>query len=392
MKRFAAIVTVVLLVAGLALVTVVAPKVDGRMNQVRAIPLEPVNERAAALHATLAVVDLHGDLLLWPRSVIDRGSRGHTDLPRLQEGGVAIQVLSSPTQTPRGINYLRNDSTTDQIQLLAIASRWPLRTWRSRVERSLYHAEKLERAVARAGGQLVPIRSVADLTRLLALRPRGGTPVGVLLSIEGLHAAEGSRENLERLYQAGFRMMGLAHFFDNDVAGSSAGVTKGGLTPFGREVVRWMEERRVIVDLAHASQQTIDEVLGMVSRPVVVSHTGVQATCPGPRNLSDEQLRRIGAVGGVVGIGFWEGAVCGLTPDTISAAIRHAVDVAGIDHVALGSDFDGATITGFDASNLVLVTDALIRRGFSETEVRQIMGANATRLLMETLPPGNSAQ
>jgi membrane dipeptidase len=386
-KRIGWLVAAILAVALGALVTVVAPIVDGRMNRVAPGLLPPVSAEASRLHGTLAVADLHGDLLLWPRSLLDRGRRGHTDLPRLREGRVALQVFSSPTQTPRGLNYLRNDSTTDQIRLLAIASRWPVRTWTSRLERSLHHAAKLDRAVAAANGGLVPIGSVAALTRFLAERASRPDRVGVLLSIEGLHASEGTIANLARLVQAGYRMMGLVHFFDNQLGGSSAGVAKGGLTAFGREAVRWMDEHRVVIDLAHASPATIDDVLALSTRPMVVSHTGVQGTCPGPRNLSDDQLRRIAATGGVIGIGFWEGAVCGIAPDTIAAAIRHAVTVAGIDHVGLGSDFDGATVTAFDASGLALVTDALLRRGFTDEEIRKIMGGNTVRLLMEALPP-----
>lgn len=389
MKRLLGSLLLLVVVAAGVLFTVVAPIVDGRMNKVVTAALAPPSQAARTLHQSLAVADLHGDLLLWPRSILSRGTRGHEDLPRMIDGNVALQVFSSPTKTPKGINYLRNDSTTDQIRLLAIASRWPIRTWNSRVERSLHHAAKLDRAVAESKGQLVLIRSTADLSQYLASRASQPRRVAAILSIEGLHASEGKVANLERLYQAGYRMMGLTHFFDNEVGGSSAGVAKGGLTEFGREAVRWMEAKRVIVDVAHASPTTIDEVLALATRPIVVSHTGLQATCPGPRNLSDDQARRVAATGGVIGIGFWEGATCGVSPDTIAAAIRYAVDLTGIDHVGLGSDFDGATETAFDASGLVYLTDALLRRGFTEGEIRQIMGGNVLRLLMETLPPGD---
>jgi microsomal dipeptidase-like Zn-dependent dipeptidase len=363
-----------------------APRVDRSTNRVVPAGLRPPSAEAIRLHGTLAVVDLHSDLLLWPRPILERATTGHTDLPRLVEGRVAIQVFSSVTQTPRGLNYQRNDSTTDNIGILAIISRWPLRTWRSRVERALYHAEKLNGAAAASGGRLVVIRTSADLSRFLAERARQPDRLAALLSIEGLHASEGRIENLDRLYQAGFRMMGLTHFFDNEVGGSSAGVEKGGLTPFGREAVRWMQRRRVIIDLAHTSERTIDDVLATATGPVVVSHTGVRGTCPGPRNLTDDHVRRIGATGGVIGIGFWAAAVCGTAPDSIARAIRYAASLAGIEHVGLGSDFDGSTTTAFDASGLVYLTDALLRAGFTDEEIRRVMGANALRLLMESLP------
>src|ERR1700675_1585269 len=122
-------------------------------------------------------------------------------------------------------------------------------------------------------------RTPSDIDRLLADRRNGDSVVGGMLSIEGLQDIEGNIGNLDVLYAAGFRMAGLAHFFDNDVAGSMHGIGKGGLTPLGRQVVRRMETLGMIVDLAHASHATIAEVLTMAARPVVFSHGGVQATC-----------------------------------------------------------------------------------------------------------------
>jgi len=142
----------------------------------------------------------------------------------------------------------------------------------------------------------------------------------------------------------------------------------------------------ILVDLAHASPQTVSEVLAMATRPVVVSHTGVAATCPGPRNLNDDQLRAIAANGGVVGIGCWEAAVCTLGAASIAKAIRHAVNVAGIDHVGLGSDFDGATSTPFATDGLVEITQALMDQNFTPDEIAKVMGGNVFRLLGATLP------
>ena len=105
-------------------------------------------------------------------------------------------------------------------------------------------------------------------------------------------------------------MVGLAHFFDNAVAGSAHGVEKGGLTALGRELVAELEARSMIVDLAHSSARTIDDVLSIATRPVVASHTGVRGVADNARNLPDDQLRGIAATGGMVGIGFWPTA-CG---------------------------------------------------------------------------------
>ncbi len=180
--------------------------------------------------------------------------------------------------------------------------------------------------------------------------------------------------------------MAPTHFFDNEWGGSAHGTRKGGLTEEGRELIRRMEARGMIVDLAHASHATIDDVLAMTTRPVVVSHTGVRGTCDNTRNLGDEQLKRIAATGGVIGIGFWETATCGTDAAAIARAIRHAANVVGARHVALGSDFDGTVTTPFDATGVVTVTDALLASGFNEDEIALIMGGNVLRVLSETLP------
>ena len=142
----------------------------------------------------------------------------------------------------------------------------------------------------------------------------------------------------------------------------------------------------MLIDLAHASKPMIDDVLAMATRPLVVSHTGVAGTCPGPRNLSDEHLRRIAAGGGLIGIGYWDGAVCATSVDAIVKAIRYSVDLIGVEHVALGSDFDGTIHAPFDTSGLVLLTDGLLKAGFSTEQITAIMGGNVQRLLLQYLP------
>jgi membrane dipeptidase len=357
--------------------------VEGGMNKVVATPLPAIGDRARALHARLAIADMHADTLLWQRGLLDPASRGQVDLPRLEAGNVALQVFSSVTKTPKGQNYDSNGADSDNITLLAVAQLQPARTWNSLLQRSLWHAEKLRRAEAASHGRLRIVRSGADVRRLLADRAAGRKVTGALLSIEGLQNLEGNLANLDRLHAAGFRMAGLAHFFDNEVAGSMHGVNKGGLTPLGRQVVRSMEARGMIVDIAHSSHATVAEVLAMATRPVVSSHGGVQATCQVNRNLTDEEIKGVARTGGLVGIGYWDAAVCDLRPAAVAAAIAHVRDLVGIDHVALGSDFDGAVTTGFDTAGLVNVTQALIDRGFTDEEIARVMGGNTLRLLAQ---------
>ncbi|KQM62132.1 MULTISPECIES: dipeptidase [unclassified Sphingomonas] len=346
------------------------------------------------------IVDLHADTLLWSRSLLTRSGRGQVDLPRLQQGNVALQVFSSVTKTPRGQNYDSNGDDSDNITPLVIAQLQPVRTWGSLLNRSLWHATKLRREARASNGELRLITTPRELDALLAARantPRCRidgpqphdciAPTGALLSIEGLNGLEGSLNNLDRLYRSGFRMAGLTHFYDNEVAGSMHGRAKGGLTPFGRRVVARMEDKGMIVDVAHLSHAGIADVLKLARRPVVSSHGGVQATCKVNRNLTDDEVRGIARTGGVVGIGYWAGAVCSTDPKAIAKAIVHVRDVAGIDHVALGSDFDGAVTTAFDAGWLWVVTEALHDAGLTQDELDKVMGGNAIRVLRGGMQP-----
>ncbi len=362
---------------------------EASMNKIDGQPGIPVSAEAKALHQTLQIVDLHSDTLMWRRDMLKAADRGHEDLPRLQAGNVALQLFSSVTKTPRGQNYDGNSGETDNITPLVIAQLQPVRTWFSLTERSLYHGQKLDRAVANSDGRLAKVSDPAALDALLAARQSGKGPVGAMLTIEGLQSLEGKLENLDKLHAAGFRMAGLAHFFDNDVAGSMHGVKKGGITPFGWQVVARMEELGMIVDIAHLSHQGLAELLPKVRRPVVSSHGGVQATCKTNRNLSDDEIRAVAKTGGIIGIGYWDGAICDTSPRSAAKAMKHVRDLVGIQHVALGSDYDGATTVRFDTSQLVQVTQALMDQGFTPDEIRAVMGGNALRVIRAGIVPLN---
>jgi membrane dipeptidase len=361
--------------------------VEASMNTIDGKPLPNVSAEAQALHKTLTIVDLHSDTLMWKRDMLDAADRGHMDLPRLQKGNVALQVFSSVSKTPKGQNYDANGADSDNITLLTFAQLQPMRTWGSLLERSLWHATKLDRAV-KADSNLSKVARPEDMEGLLARRQiKGAQQVGAMLSIEGLQNLEGKAANLDKLYAAGFRMAGLTHFFDNELAGSMHGIKKGGLTPFGRDIIGRMEAMGMIVDIAHCSQTCVSEILAMARRPVVSSHGGVQATCKVNRNLSDEHIRGVAKTGGVIGIGYWDAAVCDTSPASIAKAMKHVRDLVGIAHVALGSDYDGATTVRFDTANLVQVTQALIDAGFTPDEIRAVMGGNALRVIRAGLVP-----
>lgn len=364
---------------------------EASMNKIDGQPLIPVSAEAKALHQTLQIVDLHSDTLMWDRNLLQRAKRGHEDLPRLQAGNVALQLFSSVTKTPRGQNYDGNAGDTDNITPLVIAQLQPVRTWTSLTQRSLYHGEKLDRAVTNSDGKLAKVSNPASLDALLAARQAGKGPVGAMLTIEGLQSLEGKLANLDKLHAAGFRMASLSHFFDNDVAGSMHGVKKGGITPLGWQVVARMEELGMIIDIAHLSHQGVAELLPKVRRPVVSSHGGVQATCKTNRNLSDDEIRAVAKTGGIIGIGYWDGAVCETSPRAAAKAMKHVRDLVGISHVALGSDYDGATTVRFDTSQLEQVTQALLDEGFTPDEIRAVIGGNALRVLRAGMTPLNKA-
>lgn len=349
----------------------------------------PVSDRARDLHARLVIGDWHADPLLWGRDLLRRGDRGHTDIPRLAEGNVAVQVFTTVTKSPRGQNYAHNTAEApDNITPLFIGQLRPPRSWFSLKQRAMVQAEALAAMEARDPQAVRMIRSRADLDSLLAARAAGARTVGALLGSEGGHPLEGDLANLEVMYDAGFRLLGLTHFFDNELGGSlhGEGGTGAGLSDFGRSVVQTMMDKGMVIDLAHASPQMVRDVLAIPGTRPVLSHTGIHGHCASHRNLGDDLMQAIAAKGGVIGIGFWADVVCGKTPADIAASVRAAIALLGEDHVSLGSDYDGSVDAPFDAAGLPALTQALLDAGLTEAQISKVMGKNMMRYLRETLP------
>ena len=365
----------------------IAANVEEFLNRVEPVAVPGVSEEARALHAAAFVADMHADTLMLRGDLTVRSRTGHVDLPRLQAGGVALQFFTTVTKVPLGFNIEATDG--DRLDLLTLVGVFQLSPFvgRDMLQRALLYSDRLQGSIARADGMLLPVRSVAELDQLVARRAADPRVVGALLGSEGAHPLLDDPANVDVLFRAGFRMIGLAHFFDNPFVGSAHGLQKGGLTDKGRDLVGRMERLGVLVDLAHVSPPGIDDVLAMATRPVVVSHGGVRGTCDNRRNLSDDQIRGIARTGGVIGIGYWDTAVCGTEMRYITAAMRHVIAVAGDDHVGLGSDFDGATTTGFDTSQLPSLTQQMLNDGMSETTIKKILGGNVQRVLRQVLPP-----
>jgi len=380
---------VLLALTGLVIYLTFAPRlVDDSLNVVLPHQVYSISKPANQLHKTLLIGDWHADSLLWNRDLGKEMSYGHLDIPRMQRGNIGLQMFTTVTKSPMGLNNISNQADAlDSITLLAIAQRWPISTWSSLTERALYQGQKLHELIARESDHLMLITSQSELQQLVQRRTINSNFIGALLGTEGSHALEGDLDNIQRLFDKGFRMMSLQHFFDNKLGGSLHGISGGGLTVFGREAVVKMTELGIMLDVSHSSEKVVAEVLALTDRPLLVSHTGFQGHCLSPRNISDSLMQAIAEQGGLIAVGYWDSAVCGTSPATVAQAIIYGINLVGEDHVALGSDFDGTVTTAFDGGELQAVTHELLKAGLTETQIRKVMGANMLGYLQRNLPP-----
>lgn len=324
-------------------------------------------EEARALHDELVVFDLHADTpKLMHRLGYDLAARhsrprrrqlsylGHVDLPRMRDGGVAAQVFGL----------------------------WTMPYPRRGCARAVHgQIDALDLAVRANPGEVVMCLSGEDIRRA----HRQGR-VAALCGIEGGQALEGSLEELGGFARRGVRTLGLVHFNGNGIAAPAYGVGArrgGGLTGFGRDVIREMNRLGVIVDLAHINRTGFFEAIRLSTDPVLVTHTGVAGVHSHWRNIDDEQLRAVARTGGAVGIIFATRYLGGASLEAVVDHILHVIQVAGEDVPALGSDFDGFVIPprGLeDASMLPALTRALAARGLPVRVIGKVLGENALRV------------
>jgi microsomal dipeptidase-like Zn-dependent dipeptidase len=369
-----------------AFLWIAPPYVEQSMNIVKPHSPWPVSPAAQTLHETLVIGDWHSDSLLWDRDLLEEEDYGHVDFPRLVKGNVAVQVFTSVTKSPKGQNYESNSNEAgDNITSLVMAQAWPMRTWGSLFERALYQVERLHDLELRAPGQIRIVKSEKDLDEIFILRNKGIKITGALMGMEGAHPLEGKLENLDKLYDAGYRLIGLQHFFDNELGGSLHGKTGAGLTEFGKHVVKRAAAKHMIIDVAHSSHQVVKDVLGLVNKPIVLSHTGIHSHCETKRNIPNDLMQAIAKNGGVVGIGYWSDVTCDDTPAGIVKTVRAAIQLIGADHVSLGSDYDGSVTTQFDTSELAALTHEMLAQGFTHSEIKKVMGENMLRVLRANL-------
>lgn len=368
---------------------------------------EELRERAHRIHASSIVIDGHNDVtsfildygydlgmdgadpskrdatLYWlppVRWLLPRPEGGtlrmDTDLRRLRAGGVDAQFFSIFAQ-PR---FLPDHARARAMDMI----------------------DALERQLERHPGDLELALTAADVRRIAA-----AGRIAALMGLEGGHAIENDLGNLREFYARGIRYMTLTWMNTNDWADSSTDDARhGGLTGFGREVVREMNRLGMLVDVSHVSDETFFDVIETTRVPVIASHSSMRALADHPRNMTDEMLRALARNGGIVMINFSENFIdpdkAGVWPsvrhwfahlgwqdtplEMLVDHFEHAIRVAGIDHVGLGSDFDGVLFLpeGMkDVSDFPNLTRELLRRGHSEADVRKVLGGNFLRVMLE---------
>lgn len=323
-------------------------------------------------------IDLHADLLLWNRDIVGPNWRGHLDLKKLIQAKFRISVFSTVTKIPKNRNYFSNPDDSDILPMLMIAQRWPKETWYNPLERAFYQANKLKLAIQQTQNQVYLISNAKQIREKQ-------NQLGILLATEGMNLINGDLENAQHLYDSGFRIFGLTHFTDNAVGGSAHGEHKMGLTSFGRELLSFAKNHHVIIDLAHASENLVSDVLLQYDGPTIVSHTGIQGTCPSPRNLSDEQIRLIAKNKGLIGIAFFPEAICDYTVKGIVDSMEYVEKLVGLDVLALGSDYEGSVKTKFDILGLPYLVQEMINRGWTQNKIEKVIFKNAEEFFLRSL-------
>jgi membrane dipeptidase len=319
----------------------------------------PSESPSLEVHRSATVVDLHVDTLLdiqaGRRTLGERSARGHVDLPRLREGGVGVQVFAAyiaPHEAARGLS------------------------------RALELLRAFHTAVAANSAQVSLATTVEEIEQV-----RRAGRIAAVLSVEnGGDALARDVRTLDEFSRQGVRMLGLTWNHSNALGDGALGRDHGGLTDLGRAVLRRMEELGIIMDVSHLSEAAFWDAVRTTRGPLVASHSNAATLRAHPRNLTDEQLRAIAARGGVVGIDFYPEFLGEATLERVLDHIDHMVKVMGIDHVALGSDFDGIPQTrrGLeDVSRLPNLTAGLLRRGYTTEQIHKILGANALRVFRQ---------
>lgn len=341
--------------------------------------------RAIRLQRRSFVVDTHNDITspitdeAFDMGARDTSGKIQTDIPRMKEGGLNVEFFSiyvAAKYAKEGGSARRAMEMIDGVY-----------------EQARRHPESLQMAY-----------TVADIRRI-----RQSGKIAALMGIEGGHAIEDSLSALRLFHRLGVRYMTLTHTNTNNWADSAGGIGNPpeirhhGLSEFGKEVIREMNRLGMMVDISHVGDETFQDVIETTEAPVIASHSSCRALTNVPRNMTDDMLRALAKNGGVIMINFYNGFINTdyakpgdpmptksaqtATMEMLMAHFEHAIKVAGIDHVGIGSDFDG--VDGLlppgmeDVSKLPTITYELLKRGYSEADVKKVLGGNLLRVLAE---------
>ncbi|ATB34244.1 dipeptidase [Melittangium boletus] len=336
--------------------------------------MPPTSRDVLELHRRWCIADSHADSLMWNRDLCARSDEGHVDFPRLFEAGMKLQCFTLVT---------RGFPVVDGFEAFATMRGWPPEARANEWTRALWQIDRLEEFCRRSEGRVRITSSGRALEENLA-----EGRLSAVLGVEGAHAIEGRVERVAELHARGVRFMGLTHLSNNEAGGSSFPMMGNRpLSPLGRSVLEEMTRVGMSVDLAHASERTLEDILAHPTARYFSSHTGVRAEGGGWRNLTDEVLRRIAERGGVAGIILAPVYLGGDAIDDVVRHIEHALGVMGEEAVGIGSDYDGmvALPRGFqDVTDLPKLTEALLRR-HPEARVERVLGGNFRRFFRETL-------
>lgn len=329
-----------------------------------------IDFRLQTVHRRAVVFDLHNDVMELAVNGYQLGVRhttNHSDLPRFRDGGVDAQMLSiwaNPNQFPTTA-YQRAIQMMDSFSVQAV----------------------------RYSDQMAQSRSSSEVGQAMA-----SGKLAAVLCVEGGHAIQNDIAKLITFYERGARYMTITWNNSTSWAISAADPQSAtvGLSEFGRQVIRTMDSLGMIIDVSHVGIRTIEDILQVTTHPIVASHSGARALRNHYRNLTDAQLLSIAQGGGVVGVVFYPPFLSSSSYATIDTVIRHIdyiKNLVGIDHVALGSDFDGIEVTPVGLENVTRFPDltmALLRRGYSNVEVRKLLGGNYLRVFSEVCDGGSS--
>lgn len=312
---------------------------------------------------------------MWNRDLNRASEAGHVDFPRLREAGVKIQCFTLVT---RGLPLI------DGFELFMWRHGWPAHARRGEWNRCTWQIDRLAAFCRESNGTA----SIAGSAKHLETNLASGR-LSAVIGVEGGHALEGRVERVKELHERGVRFMSLSHLSNNELGGTTTPFFGNKpLTPLGREVLDAMGEVGLLLDVAHASDAMLPELLAHPKVRPFCSHAGLRGAHPTWRNLSDETCRAIAEKGGVVGIIFATPFLGGRSIDALVRHVQHGLQVMGEDGVAFGSDFDGMIPLprGMrDVRDLPLLTEALVKAGIPVRVVEKVLGENYRRLFSETL-------